>query len=143
MGTNNEESDNLSKKKRYSRLNARGILTDKERDFLNNIPRDRTLTSRERHYTSSIENKTRKALNDLNLILETYPNPYLLFSELPHPSPMTPIIEVTKYLYYRNYQKEFSKRLTNRTKRQISKNAIRQQTRKQLVKIIDSVLNSV
>lgn len=127
---------------KYRRKNARAILTRNERKFLINFPKDRPLSSNERHFKSSIENKTRKTFQDLNLILEKYPNSYLLFSELNHPSLMNPIIEVTRILYGRNYRREFSKRLKNKVKRQVNKDAIRRQTKKQLIRIIDSVLDS-
>lgn len=129
--------------KKYDRKTARGILTPKERVFLSNFPRGRVLTSNERHYVSSIENKTRKALKDLNLIFDKLRYPYLLFSEGDTPSLQKPVEEVTEILYYQNYRNEFRKRLKRKVKRKIDKEAISQKTRKQLNEIINSVLNEL
>lgn len=122
---------------------VRGILTDNQRNFLLNYPEGRPLTDNERHYTSSITRKTRKALIDLELILEKLPLSYLVFSENDMISLRKPIEVVTEILCQQNYRREYLKRLLNKTKREINRQAIRQQTKKQLIQIIDSALENV
>lgn len=122
---------------------VKGILTDKEQTFLMNYPKGRPLTDSERHYASSITRKTRMALKDLELILEKLPLSYLLFSEKHTVSLRKPIEVVTEILSQQNYRREYLKRLANKTKRAIDRQAISQQTRNQLIQIIDSALKNV
>jgi len=121
----------------------KGMLTDKQRTFLMNLPEDRLLTSNERHYVSKIRRKAKKALKDLDLIFEKLPQSYLIFPEQDIPSLKNPIEEVTKILYFQNYRNEFLKRRKQRSKRKINKEAISRKTRKQINDIINSVLNQL
>ena len=129
--------------KKYDRKNARAILTVNEKKFLNSFPKAKPLSSNQRHYMSSIENKTRKAFEDLNLILEKHPYPYFLFSGSFSLSLEKPIKEVINIVYSRKHLKEFLSRRKNKIKRKVRKKIIIQQTRKELLQIIDSVLNSM
>lgn len=132
------------KTKKYKRKNARGILTPNERFFLNNIPKDRFLKSNERHYLSSIRNKTRKGLKDLNLIFKKLPyDRYSLFSEEEMPSLKRPIEEVTKILYNRNHRYLLKTIRAQKMRREPDKQVVCYRTRKQINEIVNSTLNKL
>lgn len=131
-----ENLTNLGTKK-YSRKSARGILTPKERSFLNNIPQNRLMNSNERHYYSSIKNKTTKALEDLDLIFKKLP--YDVHSLFPPKEKLSSleraIQEVTVLLYNENYPRK-PKRLHTKADKKTTK----RKTRRQIVQVVDSVL---
>jgi len=121
--------------KKYHRKDARGILTEKERNFLAIVRESNgNFDSNERHYLSSIRNKTAKALRDLNLVFRTLPyEVYSLFSEGEIPSLERPIREVAEILYYRNCHDEF--RETGKKMQEIDTSHMREKTVMQISEI--------
>jgi len=122
---------------------VKGILSNRQHDFLINYPKGRPLKPSERQLSSLIARKTRCALKELNLIFERLPKPYLLFSEEKEISYWKPIEEIVIILFFKNYQLEYRRRMKDKSKRQIDIDIIRQRTRKQLIEMIDSVLQHV
>lgn len=120
-----------------------GILTSKQRAFLEDYQQGRKYSDRERHYLSSIRRKTRKVLTDLSLVFEKLPQSYLLFSEVEEISYLKPIEKVATILFLKNYQVEYRKRMKDKTKRQIDIEIIKQKTRLQLRQFIESVLKTI
>ena len=107
-----------------------GILTSKQRAFLEDYQQGRKHSDKERQYLSSIRRKTRKVLTDLGFIFEKLPQSYLLFSEKEEISYFKPMEKVATFLFLKNYHREFIKRLRGKTKQQINMQIIRQRTTK-------------
>lgn len=127
---------------KYDRKNARAILSKRERDFLLDYEEGESMTSSKRHLRSSIQRKTRKAFEDLSLIFRKTPEAYVLFFEQDEPISLAkPVEEVTRLFYGLNYRRELEAGNWSRSK--VDRNGVRQQTRRYLIKIIDSVLENV
>jgi len=126
-------------------MTVRGILSKGERHFLNNPP-NRILNSNERHYISSIRAKTRKALKDIDLILETMPyGRDLLFEAMDlYSLNENAIGEIAIRLFSRNYREEFWRmRKEDKISGKPDKKLLIEKTRNQLYHFINSVLNEM
>jgi hypothetical protein len=135
-------------RKTYDRKNARGILTPTERNFLITLQDiNRPLLSRERKLRNSIERKARKGVKDLHLILEKMPyyRTEILFNE----EDVYPIFDITigeivESLYSLNYRKEFWRlRKVEMKKEEPDNQVICDQTRNQIIEIVNVVLNDL
>lgn len=140
MLTDNEENANkTSSKAKWTRKQARGILTPKERKFLQGeIKPGRNMV---RYFRSNILRKTRKAIEDLDLIFKTYEVWQIFVGDKPGVEKL--VQEAAKLQYYTNYRKEFQRRLQRKVKLQIDKEVIIRETREQLEEIMNFILNDL
>lgn len=125
--------------KQYSRRNVKGILTDKERDFL--LDKGHYNPNSVRYYRSHILHKTRKAIRDLDLVFGMYPAWQIFTPDTPDVKKI--IRGAAEIQYNKNYAKAFHLRLRLGLKQNISKKVISRITKKQITEIVESTLDEL
>lgn len=140
MLTDDEENaNNTSSKAKWTRKHARGILTPKERKFLQGeIKPGRNMV---RYFRSNIFRKTRKALEDLDLIFKACQVWRIFIDEWQIVDNL--VKEAVELQYDKNCLNEFRHRRKRKVKRRINKGVIIERTREQLNEIIDSILDDL
>jgi len=135
--TNNEENTNkATSKAKWTRKQARGILTPNERKFLQG--KGNYSPNMVRYFKSHILRKTKKAIEDLDLIFKNYEAWEMFIDNKPD---VKKIVEgAVKLQYNSNYRTEYQERLARKVKLDINKKDISRKTRKQVNEIINSVL---
>lgn len=142
----NDVNEGKKAKKKWTRSQARGILTSLEREILqgkyNGATYDKRLDWRLRYFTSHILRKARKGIEDLKLIFKYYSAKDLLSEGYMDAKRI--IAEVVEYQYTSNHVRE----VRNYMKRNIDfhtidENVIIKQTREQLVELINQALKEI
>ena len=92
-----------------------------------------------KHYRSNILQKTKKAIEDLDLIFKTYEAWDIFVDDKPDVRKL--IEKAVEFQYHKNHSIEHRKRLKEKVKRKVNRKIITRETKKQIDEIVISALN--